>query len=176
MRSMVFQDNTKHRSDMLTRIFCDIDDFFQTFEPQLNKFLLETCCKKRIRSCRISLSEVTITVVQFHRSGYRCFKDFYLKSITCHYRHLFPERVSYHRFVELMPKALLALGAFMKSRYGKLTGISYIDSTGLSVCTNRRSGAIKPSVMTLGEENLLRVGFSDSSSTLSSAIRVKFLT
>ena len=81
MHSMVFQDNTKHGSDMLTRIFCDIGDFFQTFEPQLNKFLLETYCKKRIRSCRISLSEVMTIVVQFHRSGYRCFKDFYLKSI-----------------------------------------------------------------------------------------------
>ena len=123
---------------MLTRIFCDIDDCCQTFEPQFNKFLLETSCKKRIRSCRISLSEVMTIVVQFHRSGYRCFKDFYLKSITRHYRHFFPELVSYNRFVELMPKALLALCAFMQSRYGKPTGISYIDSTGLSVCTNRR--------------------------------------
>ena len=55
-----------------------------------------------------------------------------------HYRHFFPELVSYNRFVELMPQALIALCAFMKSRYGKPTGISYIDSTGLSVCTNKR--------------------------------------
>lgn len=138
MHSMASQDNTKHGSDMLILIFCDIDDFCQTFEPELNKFLLATTCKNRIRSCRISLSEVMTIIVQFHRSGYRCFKNFYLKSIMHHYRHLFPEMVSYNRFVELMPKALLALCPFMKSRYGKATGISYIDSTGLSVCTNKR--------------------------------------
>ncbi len=123
---------------MLTRIFCDIDDFCQTFEPEFNKFLLETSCKKRIRSCRLSLSEIMTIVVQFQRSGYRCFKHFYLKSIVRHYRLFFPKIVSYNRFVELMPKALLALCTFMKSRYGKATGISYIDSTGLSVCTNKR--------------------------------------
>ncbi len=123
---------------MLTRIFCDMDDFCQSFEPELNKFLLESDCKHRIRECRLSLSEIMTIVVQFHRSGYRCFKDFYLKSIRRHYLHLFPTLVSYNRFVELMPKALLALCAFMKSRYGKPTGISYIDSTGLAVCTNKR--------------------------------------
>ena len=123
---------------MLTRIFCDMDDFCQSFEPELNKFLLESDCKHRIRACRLSLSEIMTIVVQFHRSGYRCFKDFYLKSIRRHYLHLFPTLVSYNRFVELMPKALLALCAFMKSRYGKPTGISYIDSTGLAVCTNKR--------------------------------------
>ena len=39
---MVSQDNTKHGSDMLTRIFCDMDDFCQSFEPELNNFLLES--------------------------------------------------------------------------------------------------------------------------------------
>ncbi len=123
---------------MLTRIFCDMDDFCQSFEPELNKFLLESDCKHRIRACRLSLSEIMTIVVQFHRSGYRYFKNFYLKSIRRHYLHLFPTLVSYNRFVELKLKALLALCAFMKSRYGKPTGISYIDSTGLAVCTNKR--------------------------------------
>ena len=123
---------------MLTRIFCDIDDFCQSFESELNRLLLKFSCQYRIRQCRLSLSEVMTIVVQFHCSGYRCFKNFYLKSVKRHYLYLFPGLVSYNRFVELMPKALLALCAFMKSRYGKPTGIAYIDSTRLSVCTNKR--------------------------------------
>ena len=121
----------------LTCIFCDIDDFCQTFIPLFHQFLLESTCKKRIRSCRFSLSEVSTIVVQFHRSGYRCFKDFYLKSINRHQQHLLPELVSYNRFIELMPQVLIALCAFIKNRYGKPTGISYIDSTRLLVCTNK---------------------------------------
>ncbi len=96
----------QHGSDMLTRIFCDIDDFGQSFEPELNKFLLESACKQRIRACRLSLSDVMAVVVQLHHSGYRCFKDFYLKSIQHHYLPFFPQLVSYNRFVELMPQGI----------------------------------------------------------------------
>ena len=106
MHSMVSQDNTKYGSDMLTRIFYDMDDFCQSFESELNKFLLESDCKQRIRACHLSLSEVMTVVVQLHRSGYRCFKDFYLKSIKHHYLPFFPQLVSYNRFVELMPQGI----------------------------------------------------------------------
>ena len=106
MHSMVSQDNTKYGSDMLTRIFCDMDDFCQSFEPELNKFLLESDCKQRIHAYHLSLSDVMTIVVQFHRSGYRCFKDFYLKAIKHHYLHLFSQLVSYNRFVELMPQGI----------------------------------------------------------------------
>lgn len=119
---------------MLTRIFCDADDFCQTFEPEFHRFLLETECKKRIVPCQLSLSEVMTIVTSFHHSGYRCFKHFYIQSIQLHHKSEFPDLVSYNRFTELMPMALIALCVFMKSRYGQPTGISYIDSTGLSVC------------------------------------------
>ncbi|MDU1350212.1 IS982 family transposase [Clostridium butanoliproducens] len=51
----------------------------------------------------------------------------------------FPKLVSYNRFVELMQEALIPLILYMtKFRTGKCIGISFIDSTTLNVCHNRR--------------------------------------
>jgi hypothetical protein len=50
----------------------------------------------------------------------------------------FPNLVSYNRFVELMPRTLIPLLAYMRGRKGNCTGISFVDSTPLKVCHNRR--------------------------------------
>ena len=46
--------------------------------------------------------------------------------------------VSYERFVVLMPTAFGPLSAYLKSLYGKCSGISFVDSTALAVCDNHR--------------------------------------
>jgi Transposase DDE domain len=46
--------------------------------------------------------------------------------------------VSYNRFVELLPGALVPLCCFLVSRFGRCSEISFIDSTQISVCHNRR--------------------------------------
>jgi hypothetical protein len=46
--------------------------------------------------------------------------------------------VSYNRFVELLPGALVPLCCFLVSRFGQCSGINFIDSTQISVCHNRR--------------------------------------
>ena len=52
-------------------------------------------------------------------------------------RNDFPELVSYHRFVEIMKFALGSLLLYIvKARYGKCSGISFVDSTSLHVCDN----------------------------------------
>ena len=54
-------------------------------------------------------------------------------------RHLFPEVVSYNRFVELEREVALPLAIFIKKvLLGKCTGISFVDSTPLRVCRNQR--------------------------------------
>ena len=54
-------------------------------------------------------------------------------------RSYFTTLVSYNRFVELMGCALLPLLVYTKKlRQGKCTGISFIDSTPLKVCHNKR--------------------------------------
>ena len=70
----------------------------------------------------------------FHAKGYRCLKHFYIDYV-CKYFH---GLVSYNRFVELMPQALMVLSAFLQTRYGKVSSVSYIDSTGIAVCEKSR--------------------------------------
>ncbi|WP_373844822.1 transposase [Clostridium sp.] len=81
---------------------------------------------------------MTITIY-FHLSSYRNFKAYYTKYVSTVLRAYFPKLVSYNRFVELMQEALVPLLLYMtKFRNGKCTGISFIDSTTLDVCHNRR--------------------------------------
>lgn len=77
-------------------------------------------------------------LIYFHMSRYRDFKTYYTQYVQRHLRREFPKLVSYTRFVELMPMALWPLCLYLKSRLGPVTGISFIDSTPLPVCHNRR--------------------------------------
>ena len=47
---------------ILTRLFCDVDDFYQTFIPQWGKTLIETGERKRKKQRCISCSEI-ITLI-----------------------------------------------------------------------------------------------------------------
>jgi hypothetical protein len=123
--------------DMLTRVFCEVDDFCQAFEPEFNRMLL-TMDLKPSKTSRMSLSEIMTIVIHFHQSNYRCFKHFYIKHVLAYLKAGFPQALSYNRVVELMPSALILLCAFMKSKHGKPTGISYVDATKLQVCHNKR--------------------------------------
>jgi len=126
-------------TDKVTNIFCDIDDFCQVFEPSLNKSLIPDGKKKRRRSRRMSTSEILTITVLSHTSDVRTFKHFYLFYVQKHLTNEFPQTVSYNRFVELMQSNMLPLIIFMKTCcFGKCTGISFIDSTPLRVCKNKR--------------------------------------
>jgi hypothetical protein len=50
----------------------------------------------------------------------------------------FPKLVSYTRFIQLMPRILVVLCAYLQNCYGQTHGIAFIDSTTLAVCHNRR--------------------------------------
>jgi hypothetical protein len=117
-------------------VFCDIDDFCLLFEPAWQKQLLET--RQRNRPSSLCLSEVMTIIVLFHQSSYRNFKSFYTEHVFNHLLWAFPRMVSYNRFVELMPGALVPLCGYLQSRKADCSGISFIDSTSLKVCHNRR--------------------------------------
>ena len=117
-------------------LFCDIDDFCLLFEPQWRKQLLET--RQRDRTSTLCLSEVMTIIVLFHASSYRTFKAYYTGHVLKHMAWAFPHLVSYNHFVELMPSALVPLGGYLQTRTGKCSGISFVDSTSLKVCHNRR--------------------------------------
>lgn len=124
----------------ITEIFCQIDDFVKNFMKYLEGRSLESG-KIRIRNRKstMSTSEVMTILLLFHLYGYRNLKRFYLDYVTKHLRSEFPELVSYNRFVELQKASILPMLFFLlKTRIGKCTGISFIDSTPLKVCHNRR--------------------------------------
>ncbi len=117
-------------------IFCDIDDFCLLFEPLWRRQLLAT--RQRNRASTLCLSEVMTIIVLFHSSGYRNFKTFYTAHVVKHLGWAFPRLVSYNRFVELMPSAVVPLCGYLQTRKGVCSGISFIDSTSVKVCHNRR--------------------------------------
>ncbi len=121
----------------LTELYCLMDEFCKAFEPQLNATLLANGQRKRIRTCRLSLAEMMSIVVLFHQVRPRQFKWFYLHYIQSHCRHDFPHLLSYNRFVDLMPRCILALSALLHTLRGKSVGFAIADSTSIAVCDNR---------------------------------------
>ena len=121
----------------LLELFCSVDDFMIGFEPQLKAMQLASG-KQRERSGQLCLSEVMTLLIHFHQSHYRTFKAYYTEYVQARLSREFPHLVSYQRFVALIPSALVPLLAYLQSRYGACTGISFIDSTSLEVCDPKR--------------------------------------
>lgn len=122
----------------LEDLFCAVDDFCQTFEPQWEQQLLGNGLLRRKRPRSLYLSEIMTILIRFHQSSYRNFKAYYQEKVQKEWQQAFPGLVSYQRFVEWIPSALLPLCAYLRSCFGTCTGISFMDSTSLKVCHNRR--------------------------------------
>ena len=118
-------------------IFCDIDDFCLLFEPLWKQRLLASG-RRRDRASALCLSEIMTIIVLFHSSAYRNFKAYYTEHVMKNLPWAFPRLVSYSRFVELMSAALVPLCGYLQTRKGQCSGISFVDSTSLKVCHNRR--------------------------------------
>ena len=102
----------------------------------------EALQRRRARS--LSVSEVMTILIHFHQSHYRNFKAYCCEHVFPHMRSEFPGLVSYARFVDFIPSALLPLCAyFQRTLLGECTGISFIDSTSLEVCLNQRIASHK---------------------------------
>jgi hypothetical protein len=122
----------------LLELFCDVDDFCLEFEPIWQGHLLGSGVKFRKRQGSLCLSEIMTILIHFHESRYRDFKSYYTQHVQEHLGREFPGLVSYQRFVELMPRALVALAFYLRHSFGRCTGISFVDSTPLAVCRNQR--------------------------------------
>jgi Transposase DDE domain len=119
-------------------LFADLDDFCQSFAPTFNTAQLASVTRRRQRPSTLCLSEVMTIIVWFQQSSYRTFKDYYRKEVCPHLGDEFPHLVSYNRFVELMPQALIPLCYYLQTRKGQSLGVAFIDSLPLAVCHNRR--------------------------------------
>lgn len=123
-------------NDKITEIFFLADEFCAEFERSITPHLIGNPSK---RKPIMSTSEVMTIMILFHDKGYRNMKHFYTQYVQPHLSHLFPRTVSYNRFTELMQSVLLPMTIFLKTCcLGNCTGISYIDSTPVRVCNNKR--------------------------------------
>lgn len=124
---------------MLTKIFCEIDDFMREFEEKYKERLIADKTSKVNYNSRLGMSEVMSILVYYHNYGNRTFKDFYLKTVCKDLKSCFPNLVSYNRFIELVPMTLIPLIAYLKlKRLVKSDSITFIDSTKIKVCHNKR--------------------------------------
>ena len=119
-------------------LFCDVDDFCQQFEPNWTQSQLKNGLRQRKREASLSLSEIMTIMIHFHQSNYRTFKAYYTKHVQVHLRAEFPGLVSYSWFVRLMARSFMPLVFYFLANRGQCTGISFIDSTRIKVCHNRR--------------------------------------
>mgnify|MGYP003412960226 FL=1 len=119
----------------VTEIFYLADEFCKFFDAEQEKSMLsapQDGKKHRCKPNRMSDAEIIVILIHFHSGGFRCFKHYYLQYICKHCKHLFPNTVSYNRFVELKKEVLLQLVVFIKQvLLGECTGISFVNSTPL---------------------------------------------
>ncbi len=124
-------------------LFCRIDDFYLAFEAFLTSRSLQDDKPIETRGRPRSLhdSEVMTIIIAFHQSGFRTFKHFYEKHVCVYWCAEFPNLVSYSRFVQLKNEVLELLMIYLYLQRGECSGISFVDSTRLRVCDNKRISA-----------------------------------
>ena len=125
----------------LVEIFYFADEFCKEFNKTMRGHQLEekSAKKRRNKPTKLNDAEVITILIAFHLGGYRNLKHFYINYVQRHLQGYFPQTVSYNRFVELQQKALMPMIMFLKVlRLGSNTGISFVDSTPIRVCKNKR--------------------------------------
>jgi hypothetical protein len=122
--------------DKITEIFYLTDEFCHHFEASLAPCQIGNMPKRKPLTAP---SEVITLMILFHTGSFRALKHFYLYYVKAHLREEFPNTVSYNRFTELMQAAVLPMALLLKTCcMGECTGMSYIDSTPIRVCKNKR--------------------------------------
>ena len=126
-------------------LFCEIDDFFLEYEKWIATHCLAEgrAVETRGRPRQLHPSEVMTLLIAFHQSGYRTFKHFYFQHVCVYWCAEFPNLVSYSRFVQLKKEVLAPFNVYLSANLGTCSGISFVDSTRLRVCDNRRISSHK---------------------------------
>src|SRR5258706_15276156 len=124
--------------DDLVALYCSVDDFWKDFKEEWDKHLLQSGKSKRGPTPELSVPEMMTIFILFHQSNHRTFKHFYKDYVLENLSKEFPSLISYSRFVHLMKYLLIPLFAYLLHNKGQLTGISFVDSTKLQVCHNKR--------------------------------------
>ncbi len=122
----------------LLELYCHVDAFCQVFLPHWDQQLRAHRQRTRRRPGQLAPSEVMTILIHFHQVRFRDFKTYYLVYVLGHLHREFPHAVSYQRFVELIPSTVGPLCAYLQTCLGTCSRLSFVDSTALAVCHNRR--------------------------------------
>ena len=131
----------------LIELFYIVDEFCKSYETKWRRYLIKSGVQVKHKSSRLSMSEILTIMIYFHLSGYRTFKWYYEKAIlgNPYLKSCFPNAVSYNQFLRLSAQHLLPIVhclAFLMSLSTK-TGLYFIDSTSIVVCSNLRINSHK---------------------------------
>lgn len=132
--------------DKISEIFCICDDFIKEFNAETQKNAVEAPkyrgCGKR--KCSMSEAEIITILICYHFGTYRNFKHYYILFVKVHLKSEFPDALSYNRFVEVMRRVAVPMMFFIRlALFGECTGISFVDSTPVPVCHNKRIHRVK---------------------------------
>jgi hypothetical protein len=123
--------------ELLPLIFCIVDDFYKKFEPYYKNQLRKEGSMIRDRKSWTTLSEDLTIVIFYQFSGIKNFKTFF-HAFKKNFISEFPKLCSYNRFIEKKQRLLFPLYALSHCVKGECSGVSFIDSTALPVCHNKR--------------------------------------
>jgi hypothetical protein len=122
----------------ITELFIYIDDFCKQYQLFFQKQTLPTM-RKPTRTPGLTTSEIISIVLLFHQSPSKNFKYFYTSYLQ-QYKSEFPNLPVYNRFIELQQRCLGHFHALLMilCAMAKHNGLSYVDSTPIPVCHNKR--------------------------------------
>ena len=127
--------------DKVTEIYCLVDEFCQKFEQEFKNIakLPQDGKQTRNRSCQMSDSEMMTILMMYHFGGFDNFKFYYLHYICIHLKKDFPNALSYSRFIQLEHRLFIPMMFLLNTVcFGRCTGITFIDSTKIAICHNKR--------------------------------------
>ncbi len=128
--------------DKITEIFYLADEFCKDFAEEIKKSKKLPAIsgkKTRNRAHIMSDSEIITILMLYHFGTFKNFKHFYLHYIGIHLREEFPKQLSYSRFIAIEHKVFIPMMMFLNAVcFGECSGISFVDSTKIRVCHNKR--------------------------------------
>ena len=128
--------------DKITEIFCIADDFCKYFDTEMSKqpkLPVKNGKRHRNRPCEMSNSEIITILMLYHFGDFKNFKHYYLHYICVYLKKEFPKALSYSRFIQLEHRVFIPMMFFLNTVcFGNCTGITFVDSTKIAVCNNKR--------------------------------------
>lgn len=154
--SQLFDSLLKNNESLMTNIcltslFYQIDEQIKNLTNNSNiSQLLARASGQRGPARRMTSSEMITLIIYFGFSGYKTFKDYYLRHVQYCLKSYFPSLYSYNRFIQLMGDLKLVMKTLsliitIKNRSAEncLPEVFYVDSYPLNVCHNKRISSHK---------------------------------